>query len=194
MVLCCGSSQKPIAFGWRIEGRFRNGVHVCDVSDLMRWLVKEDLLKFDGKSLFPERRAHTIQLQGKRASAPAAFARETQRVEQAAMAEERGERREERETTIQMPKLTPHFSTLTPPPVLRRFYGSVDLDAMRINRDAAAIANEVVQHLTALHGATVKITLEIEAEIPDGVPDDVVRAVTENCNTLRFKSRSFEPE
>ena len=108
--------------------------------------------------------------------------------------EERGERREERETTIQMPKLTPHFSTLTPPPVLRRFYGSVDLDAMRINRDAAAIANEVVQHLTALHGATVKITLEIAAEIPDGVPDDVVRAVTENCNTLRFKSRSFEPE
>ncbi|MBF2079092.1 MAG: AAA+ family ATPase, partial [Synechococcales cyanobacterium T60_A2020_003] len=78
--------------------------------------------------------------------------------------------------------------------VLRRFYGNVDIDAMRINRDTPAIANEVIQHLTALNGAKVKITLEIEAEIPDGVPDDVVRTVTENCRTLKFKSQSFEQE
>ncbi|MFM7447367.1 MAG: Swt1 family HEPN domain-containing protein, partial [Leptolyngbyaceae cyanobacterium] len=57
----------------------------------------------------------------------------------------------------------------TQAPILRRFYGNVDIDAMRINRDASAIANEVIQHLTALNGATVKITLEIEAEIPEGV-------------------------
>jgi hypothetical protein len=107
--------------------------------------------------------------------------------------EERGERKEGSETTIQMPKLTPHSSTLTPLPSLRRrFYGSVDLEAMRINRDAAAIANEVIQHLTALPGATVKITLEIEAEIPDGVPDDVARTVMENCRTLKFNRQSFE--
>ncbi len=47
--------------GDRFEGRFRDGVHSCDVSDLMRRLVKEDLLKFDGKPLFPERRAHTVK-------------------------------------------------------------------------------------------------------------------------------------
>ncbi|MBJ7900533.1 MAG: DUF3883 domain-containing protein [Cyanobacteria bacterium RI_101] len=47
--------------GDRFEGRFRDGVHVCDTSDLMRRLIKEDLLKFDGKPLFPERRAHTVQ-------------------------------------------------------------------------------------------------------------------------------------
>ncbi len=47
--------------GDRFEGRFRDGVHVCDTSDLMRRLVKEDLLKFDGKPLFPERRAHTVK-------------------------------------------------------------------------------------------------------------------------------------
>jgi hypothetical protein len=76
--------------------------------------------------------------------------------------------------------------------ILRRFYGNVDIDAMRINRDASAIANEIVQHLTALNGARIKITLEIEAEIPDGVPDDVVRIVTENCQTLKFNSQSFE--
>src|SRR5438128_834585 len=41
--------------GDRFEGRFRDGVHVADVSDLMRRMVKESLLKFDGTPLFPER-------------------------------------------------------------------------------------------------------------------------------------------
>jgi len=46
--------------GDRFEGRFRDGVHVADVSDLMRRMVKESLLKFDGTPLFPERIAHTV--------------------------------------------------------------------------------------------------------------------------------------
>jgi superfamily II DNA or RNA helicase len=41
--------------GDRFEGRFRDGVHAVDVTDLMRRMVKEDLLKFDGTPLFPER-------------------------------------------------------------------------------------------------------------------------------------------
>jgi len=44
----------------RFEGKFRDGVHVTDTSDLMRRLVKEKLVKFDGTPLFPERRAYTI--------------------------------------------------------------------------------------------------------------------------------------
>ena len=44
----------------RFEGRFRDGVHAVDTSDLMRRMVKEDLLKFDGTRLFPERYAGTI--------------------------------------------------------------------------------------------------------------------------------------
>jgi superfamily II DNA or RNA helicase len=44
----------------RFEGRVRDGVHTFDVSDLMRRLVKEQLLKFDGTPLFPERRAYTV--------------------------------------------------------------------------------------------------------------------------------------
>ncbi|AFZ33590.1 helicase domain protein (plasmid) [Gloeocapsa sp. PCC 7428] len=47
--------------GDRFEGRFRDGVHVSDTSDLMRRLVKEDLLKFDEKPLFPERKAYTVE-------------------------------------------------------------------------------------------------------------------------------------
>jgi len=45
--------------GDRFEGRFRDGVHTADVSDLMRRLVKERLVKFDGTPLFPERIAYT---------------------------------------------------------------------------------------------------------------------------------------
>jgi len=47
----------------RFEGRFRDGVQRTDVSDLMRRMVKERLLKFDGKPLFPERRAYTVNYQ-----------------------------------------------------------------------------------------------------------------------------------
>ncbi len=47
--------------GDRFEGKFRDGVHTVDTSDLMRRLVKEDLLKFDGKPLFPERKAYTVE-------------------------------------------------------------------------------------------------------------------------------------
>src|SRR5271154_1021495 len=46
--------------GDRFEGKFRDGVHTPDVSDLMRRMVKENLLKFDGTRLFPERIANTV--------------------------------------------------------------------------------------------------------------------------------------
>ena len=43
----------------RFEGRFREGVHKADVSDMMRRLTKEELYRMDGTPLFPERRAYT---------------------------------------------------------------------------------------------------------------------------------------
>jgi len=46
--------------GDRFEGRFRDGVHQVEISDLMRRMVKENLLKFDGTPLFPERIAKTV--------------------------------------------------------------------------------------------------------------------------------------
>jgi superfamily II DNA or RNA helicase len=46
--------------GDRFEGQSRDGAHVADVSDLMRRMVKEHLLKFDGTPLFPERIAYTV--------------------------------------------------------------------------------------------------------------------------------------
>ncbi|MFV1968457.1 MAG: protein NO VEIN domain-containing protein, partial [Pirellulaceae bacterium] len=46
--------------GDRFEGKFRDGVHVSDTSDVMRRMVKEQLVKFDETPLFPERRAYAV--------------------------------------------------------------------------------------------------------------------------------------
>jgi hypothetical protein len=80
----------------------------------------------------------------------------------------------------------------TKSPGLRRFHGSATLNATRLSRDVDAIAASVVQHLAGLLDAKMKITLEIEAELPSGAPENVVRTVTENCRTLKFDSQGFE--
>ncbi|MBI3989848.1 MAG: hypothetical protein HY347_09560, partial [candidate division NC10 bacterium] len=76
----------------------------------------------------------------------------------------------------------------------RRFHGSVTVGPTRLARDAGLIAQEVVQHLAGLVGADLEVTIEIHAKIPDGAPEHVVRTVTENCRTLRFKTHGFESE
>ncbi len=83
-------------------------------------------------------------------------------------------------------------ATPTVAPQPHRFHGSVSLDPARLSRDAGKIAEEVVQHLSGLVDAKVEVNLEIHAEIPGGTPQNVVRTVTENCRTLRFRDHGFE--
>ncbi len=85
---------------------------------------------------------------------------------------------------------------LPPPPSNqpKRFHGTVNLSTLRVGADAGKIAEEVIAHISSLVGSKVTITLEIEAEIPDGVPDHIVRTVTENSRTLKFTSQGFEKE
>lgn len=80
------------------------------------------------------------------------------------------------------------------PRPLRRFHGTVSLNAMRAGRDAGEIANEIIAHLVGVVGSEVTVTLEIEARLPDGASDHLVRTVTENCRTLKFASQGFEEE
>jgi hypothetical protein len=98
---------------------------------------------------------------------------------------------------------TPGGGTVTPPsgtepqgpPVAarpKRYYGTVVLDSARVGRDASRVADEVVSHLAGLVGAKVKVTLEIEAQMPDGASEQIVRTVTENGRTLKFSSQGFE--
>ena len=82
----------------------------------------------------------------------------------------------------------------TPRPAAKRYHGAVRLDPTRAGRDASQVADEVVAHLAGLLGADVKLTLEIEANIPDGAPEQVVRTVTENSRTLNFDDSGFETE
>jgi hypothetical protein len=81
-----------------------------------------------------------------------------------------------------------------PPKAPTRYHGSVRLDATRAGRDAGRIADEVLAHLVGLVGADVTVTLEIEATIPGGAPEHVVRTVTQNGRDLKFTSGGFETE
>lgn len=62
----------------------------------------------------------------------------------------------------------------------KRFHGSVALDSTRVGRAASRIAEEVIAHLAVLVGAKVAVILEVEAEIPDGTPEQVIQMVTKS--------------
>lgn len=76
----------------------------------------------------------------------------------------------------------------------KRFHGTIELNPTRVGRDAGQIGDEVIAHLSGLVGAKVRITLEIDAEVESGVPDNVVRTVTENSRTLKFTNHGFESD
>jgi predicted AAA+ superfamily ATPase len=82
--------------------------------------------------------------------------------------------------------------TARPELAIRRFFGVKTLDAQRVSRDADEIATEIVRHLTSLVDADVEVKLEISADVASGVPDEVVRTVTENARTLKFDQHGFE--
>jgi hypothetical protein len=78
--------------------------------------------------------------------------------------------------------------------VPRRFYGTVVVDPARVGRDAGRIADEVIAHLVGQVGAEVSVTIEIQAKLPGGASDQLVRTVTENSRTLKFATQGFEKE
>ncbi len=95
----------------------------------------------------------------------------------------------------QPPGSPPGTPGATPAPARpKRFHATMTLDATRVGRDASKVADEVITHLAGLVGADVKVTLEIEADVPAGVPENVVRTVTENSRTLKFDTHGFETE
>ncbi len=75
-----------------------------------------------------------------------------------------------------------------------RFHGSIELDSERAGRDAGKITDEVITHLVGIVNAEVYVTLEIEANVPGGISESVMRTVSENCRTLKFKTHGFEEE
>lgn len=79
-----------------------------------------------------------------------------------------------------------------PPKKITRYYGRVNLNPQRVNKQVADVVAEVLEHLTALVGCEVTVTLEIQANYPAGFEDSTVRTVGENGRTLKFALSEFE--
>ena len=77
-------------------------------------------------------------------------------------------------------------------PLPKKFFGSVKINADRLGRDAGRIAEEVLQHLSTLPQAQVKISLEIDVEVPEGASDEVQDVVTKNCEVMKFDTHGFD--
>ena len=72
------------------------------------------------------------------------------------------------------------------------FYGSVDINASTAKTRLVDLAEEVISILAKDPQSTVKIVVEITAEFPAGVSDQVKRAVSENATNLGFKNKTWE--
>ena len=68
----------------------------------------------------------------------------------------------------------------------KRFHGTELLGAAPVGRDASRTAQDVISHLSGLVGGFVRVTIEIEADNPDGASDQIVRIMIENSQTLKF--------
>jgi len=79
-----------------------------------------------------------------------------------------------------------------PAPKNVRFFGVAKLDPELPQKSFTKIYQELVQHLSAVEGADVQITIEISAERAEGFPEDKVRIVSENARVLKFESFGFE--
>lgn len=59
-------------------------------------------------------------------------------------------------------------------------------------RDVQNYLQEIIQHLTAVDGSHVELTLEVEVTAPDGIPSTTIRTVSENCRTLKVTDFGFD--
>lgn len=73
-----------------------------------------------------------------------------------------------------------------------RFTGAVMISSERPARDIHQIVEAIVEQLTTLPGSHVKLRLEIDADVPDGLDRAKVRTLVENANTLGFIEKSVE--
>jgi hypothetical protein len=79
-----------------------------------------------------------------------------------------------------------------PPKVLSRYYGRVEIDPQRANKDMGLVVEEVIERLTSQIGCEVEITLEISAKRPEGFDESTIRTISENSRTLKFEHYGFE--
>jgi hypothetical protein len=76
--------------------------------------------------------------------------------------------------------------------VIKRFYGTGELDPHTGRIDYDQIHEEIIALLTSKPGNVVTLRLDIEARSPDGFDANIQRAILENSNTLKFDDAKFE--
>lgn len=70
-----------------------------------------------------------------------------------------------------------------------RYFGRIEINSALYSKEIAAVMKEVIDHLVAT-GAKLEISLELDAEKPDGFSDSEVRIVAENSKVLGFEEQS----
>ncbi len=76
----------------------------------------------------------------------------------------------------------------------RRFHGTIRLGHADFRERAGEVSREIAAQLAKVVGSKVEIIVEVVAETEQGYSDDVIRAVSENCRTLKFQSFEFEED
>ncbi len=98
------------------------------------------------------------------------------------------------------PAPTDGGGTLIPPapqPVARRhrrFYAKVALDPNRPTPQVSNIAQSILSELDRVRGTKMTLTLDIDAETPEGFPEEVESVVRDNAASLRITDFGFEGE
>jgi uncharacterized protein len=89
--------------------------------------------------------------------------------------------------------IPPNMPPRTPGvPAAHSFIGTVEVNAATAKMRLVDIAEEIVNVLTGDPQATVKVSVEIAATFPEGVSDQIKRAVSENATSLGFKNKTWE--
>lgn len=87
---------------------------------------------------------------------------------------------------------TPSTGTTQTAAKARSFHGTADVNASTAKVKMVQLADEVISLLCSDPNANVRVTVEISADFPEGASDQIKRAVTENANSLNFRTKTWE--
>jgi len=88
----------------------------------------------------------------------------------------------------------PPFTPPTPggAPKAHAFIGTAEVHAATAKMRLVQITEEIISVLAGDAHATVKVSVEISADFPEGVSDHIKRAISENATSLGFKNKTWE--
>jgi len=78
-----------------------------------------------------------------------------------------------------------------PEPLPTKFKGTISLSSERPARDFGKVVDGIIDQITNIEGAEINLTLEIHAEVPNGIERNKQRTLIENANTLGFVDKNI---